>query len=356
MTTTEQEMKLWCKECPLYCEDYNSLKEHIVTCHENKKSMQDRQKPSKKGIIINTVNVKQLPKNSKKIFNYTCEFCAKPFKLRRKLWNHMSLIHDNYFKVETTKDTIIGPPSIQGSYEEPNLEYIKGIPDHQPDSENSHIEWDNFEDIKPDHKVLSTSSNLEKLGDETRDLKPMAYLSYITKNGVKRTRPRKYKKKDKSIPQCMFCNEVFKKRSKLKVHMISHLTMDTSVKDLVEFIAKDCFKCIECQREFRSKSNAVDHIKLIHINIGGVNERTRQYVPTRIKLPSDLPPKKIIPYVYKRNEHVCVVCGKIFSLKNNFVRHTSTVHNGKVYKCAPCDKIYTDQSGLRRHNISKHQG
>ena len=303
--------------------------------------------------MTNTVPVEQQSKNSKLKFNYNCEFCAKPFKKRKKLWDHMKIIHETSFNITTTEDTIFGQDTIQGSGKSANRnkEYI-----YIPDLENSHIKWDDFSDIKPDHKVLSISSNHETLGKETRDMAPMAFLSYTTKNGVKRIRPRKYKKKDKSTPLCMFCNEVFKKRSKLKVHMISHLTMDTNVKDLIEFVAKDCFKCLECQREFRSKSNAVDHIKLIHINIGGVNERKRDYVPTRLKLPSDLPPKKIIPYVYKRDEHICVVCGKIFSLKNNFVRHTSTVHNGKVYICAPCDKIYTDQSGLRRHNMSKHQG
>ena len=154
VTTAQQEIKLCCKKCRLCFEDYNSLKEHMCRCHENKQSIQDRKKPRKKGYIINTVKDKQLPKNRKKNYNYSCEFCAKPFKFRMNLWNHLSVMHEHYFKVEPVKDTISGPDSNEGSSEDSNLEYIEGIPDHQRNFENSNIEWDNFEDIKPDDKVL----------------------------------------------------------------------------------------------------------------------------------------------------------------------------------------------------------
>ena len=173
---------------------------------------------------------------------------------------------------------------------------------------------------------------------------------------VRRVR-KKYKVKEKVPVMCPECGKIFKKPSRLKVHMITH-TEDTAkfnAKDLIEQLGKECFKCLECQKEFRKKSHVLDHIRGIHMDMEGNLDPNVKYEPKRLKLPLDLPPLKVCTQVKKTA--ICPECGETYVSKQSMERHLATVHHGlKEFICEYCQREFAHPVGLKRHIESIHLG
>ena len=52
----------------------------------------------------------------------------------------------------------------------------------------------------------------------------------------------------------------------------------------------------------------------------------------------------------------CLVCGKGFKYKNNFLEHVKVVHEGKRdFKCDTCGKEFVRLSYLQKHQNSAHE-
>ena len=162
---------------------------------------------------------------------------------------------------------------------------------------------------------------------------------------------RKYTKSNrpKAISKCEECGKTFQKPSKLKRHIMTHSGIKPNI-DLICQLAAECFKCLGCEVEFRSKSNIVEHIKNIHMNV----KRDTPYKPRRVELPADLPPKK--KQVFKQDPQICKECGKSFMCKQSLIRHEESVHIGKKHACEYCTQKFTDPGAVKRHIQSKHLG
>ena len=155
--------------------------------------------------------------------------------------------------------------------------------------------------------------------------------------------------KKKTAPICPTCGKSFKKMSKLKRHMITHMNVNTP-KELVEMVDSQLFKCRECRKEFRASNAAYEHIRLYHMNLYEKVDPSKVYVPRRLKLPANLHPKGT-------SSNLCQECGQSFSSKHKMERHIKTIHQDiKDFPCDYCTKEFTSSHGLKGHIETIHMG
>ena len=161
-------------------------------------------------------------------------------------------------------------------------------------------------------------------------------------------------KRKKVVPICQTCGKSFKKMSKLKRHMITHMNVSTP-KELVERLDKHLFKCRECCKEFSASNAAYEHIRLYHMNLYEKVDPSKSYTPKRLKLPANLHPKGSAGPSLQSN--LCQECGQSFSSKYKMERHIKTIHQDiKDFTCEYCRKELTSSHGLKAHIESIHMG
>ena len=166
--------------------------------------------------------------------------------------------------------------------------------------------------------------------------------------------PEEDEKRKRTPPICPTCGKCFKKMSKLKRHMITHMNVSTP-KEMVERIDKNLFKCRECQKEFAASNAAYEHIRLYHMNLYEKVDPSKTYTPKRLKLPANLHPKGSTGPPPQSN--LCQECGQSFSSKFKMERHIKTIHQDiKDFTCEYCRKELTSSHGLKAHIDSIHMG
>ena len=59
--------------------------------------------------------------------------------------------------------------------------------------------------------------------------------------------------------------------------------------------------------------------------------------------------------LHLKEEHVCSICQKVFSLKNYLQKHLKLVHSDASYCCQDCDETFQNSQNLKCHRQSIHQ-
>merc|ERR1712062_57961 len=82
------------------------------------------------------------------------------------------------------------------------------------------------------------------------------------------------------------------------------------------------FKCNQCQKDFSSKENLIEHVEGVHEGV----------------------------------EFQCDQCSKTYTYRNGLHDHIQSVHQGVTFKCDQCSKTYTSRFRLHVHIQSVHEG
>lgn len=125
---------------------------------------------------------------------------------------------------------------------------------------------------------------------------------------------------DNDRNMCQNCGSIFENEELLQNHIILY-TKSYRKRVKCETI-EDKLKCEHCQKEFKSRSNLLQH-RLIH------TERSRDFS--------------------------CHICGKMFFTKGTLSTHMMTHDDTKPYKCEFCPMAFRARGNLQSH-FSLHSG
>ena len=138
--------------------------------------------------------------------------------------------------------------------------------------------------------------------------------------------------------QCEFCQKTFSGQKKDLIEHIENIHLGIK------------YKCSECAKLFRRKTECRVHINFYHTNTNAKIEQIVQSptVEKRRKIRSDDSTQK------KRFE--CEFCLKTSDRNSDLIRHINSFHFGHRFKCSLCDKLYLNQSRCREHIENFHAG
>jgi hypothetical protein len=209
---------------------------------------------------------------------------------------------------------------------------------------------------------------------------------------VKKER-KQYKKRPKQILKCHFCDKQYERKSKLVVHIQSHIyeplpcsycnKIFKRYNDLKYhikrhekaydhicyycgkgFIGKTAFEihvrtkhtkefpyeCDKCEKKFASKFALKNHDLIVHTNnntficeICGKSFKNPYYLKQH-KRSHEIP-------MEERKKFKCTLCDAAFINRKGVKRHM-LVHTGELpYECTLCEKRYKDKRGLKTHSL-----
>ena len=181
--------------------------------------------------------------------------------------------------------------------------------------------------------------------------------------------------------QCGICPASRKNYGDLKKHEKLHMEprekKKTSLQD---------FKCLICEKVFRTKSNIKKHILSVHeklrnfkchlcenayLDSSALNfHLERHKTPEEEHIQCDICSKMINKFNFKRHKIIhkenpknirpkrvfeCPRCDKVFGEKGHLNKHISAVHDKlRKFKCHLCDSTFTDSTPLRVH-LKRHK-
>ena len=105
------------------------------------------------------------------------------------------------------------------------------------------------------------------------------------------------------------------------------------------------YKCLQCDRLFRLRSNLNHHIK-------GVHEKVRYPCQRCEKQCFD---KRTLKKHNCKTGFKCSICDKSFKSKSSLYKHVKGIHDKLRFYCKLCYGNYSDKSNLRKHVLSVHE-
>ena len=205
--------------------------------------------------------------------------------------------------------------------------------------------------------------NVHILKDETKISKKAVKLSAK----VSKESPIKKPVTTEADRTCRICGRVFKKKSKMKLHLVLHTkvykTLDITGKSVR---SESGYKatCLECGKEIGKANNTKFHIAIVHYQLHNTldldNMENFDLSEGGTALKGDGTPKK----KKKTNEiFLCEFCEKQFTDRTGLKKHIRFIHEGiprkkstQSWLCEFCFKQFSDQKGLARHKRFKHEG
>nr|XP_033819087.1 zinc finger protein 391-like isoform X4 [Geotrypetes seraphini] len=161
--------------------------------------------------------------------------------------------------------------------------------------------------------------------------------------------------------KCSECDKSFKRKSNLQLHEMNRHTGDKP------------FKCSECDKCFSQKSNLQQH-KMAHTGLrpfkcsecdkcfsqkGNLQQHKMAHTGIRpfkcsecdkcFKRKSNLQLHKMIHTRHKPFK--CSECDKCFRQKGNLQQHKMIHMRDKPFKCSECDKYFRQKSNLQKHKV-----
>ncbi|XP_063292930.1 telomere zinc finger-associated protein [Pelobates fuscus] len=134
--------------------------------------------------------------------------------------------------------------------------------------------------------------------------------SYFRKENLMEHEARNCMNRSEQAFSCTLCDEVFKRRIELRLHMVSHT-------------GEMPYKCSTCTQQFMQKKPLQSHMTKMH----GA-------------------PKP----------HSCSTCGKCFFTRTELRLHEAFKHRGeKLFVCEECGHRASSRSGLQMHVKAKHR-
>lgn len=110
------------------------------------------------------------------------------------------------------------------------------------------------------------------------------------------------------------------------------------------------YKCLQCDRRFRLRSNLNHHIKGVHEKVRYPCQRCeKQFYDKRTLKKHNCCINKEI------RQFQCSICQKFVRSKSSLYKHVKGIHEKIRFHCKLCYGNYSDQSNLRKHVLSVHE-
>lgn len=179
--------------------------------------------------------------------------------------------------------------------------------------------------------------------------------------------------------KCLHCHCLFKRRTKLKIHLKKHNSNDpvlingtTSNGNVVMIKAHYSFKCTLCLADFYDSISADKHLKDFHAAVPppikcetfssteSLKERMstvqrNKEKETKIKvLPTETRNRKVVPSEAKTTKSVCIFCDKTIFGTLELMQHTFGHFNLKIFSCPKCPTELQRLTSLNAHMNKKH--
>ena len=109
-------------------------------------------------------------------------------------------------------------------------------------------------------------------------------------------------------------------------------------------------KSLEIQKLFNAESESNE-------SESESNDELEDYPsPKNQDISTDIVEEQIVASQERPGKYECNQCDKIYSNKQNLIRHKESFHLGVKYPCDQCELQFTQQGHLRTHIQSKHEG
>ena len=175
----------------------------------------------------------------------------------------------------------------------------------------------------------------------------------------------------KASSECPICNQLFSEE-RIKFHMKLHDALT--------------FKCIECEKVFRSEAATEKHFMNSHGNekrftcatcgksfgkLTILKQHEEIHNPIKIYVQCEICSTMMLVKSlklhmamkhsdrYKEKRHVCD-CGKAFRYNKQLEKHCNSVHvkesRGFVYPCPECEEVFNRRQELREHSFVHYTG
>ncbi|KAI4467876.1 orotate phosphoribosyltransferase [Holotrichia oblita] len=153
--------------------------------------------------------------------------------------------------------------------------------------------------------------------------------------------------KQEGLSSCMYCEEKFKRRLELKMHVKAKHGISRLRRRYNEINAE--YFCDICSKGFTRKYDMKKHRQRQHPNaaLGEETEKDKKLINLK-KLKVFGPDNKTY---YK-----CDICKKVMKHAYDMLRHQTTHSKVYIFVCHICAKRFPSSSGLRRHVDQHHYG